>query len=789
MKKTIEILSPGGDPDAVKAAIIGGADAVYLGLKKFNARKRAVNIDNNTLAELVNIAHRYNVKIFITLNILLTENEIPTALEMVSEIIPLGIDAVIIQDMGLANLLNRLFPKLEVHASTQMTTHNSYQIPVIQKLGIRQLNFSRELSHEELVPLINFSHDNGIKTEIFVHGAYCISCSGICYMSGVISANPGNRGACLQPCRRQYSTEENHDKEYLLSLRDNNALQHAETLIDAGADTLKIEGRIKNYNYVYEVTRSWREKIDNLSNVNNNKLEKNVQKVFNRDFSTGYYKGEISSNMFINSPLDQSLKHIGTVHNYIAKTHSLELDKKTHLEVGSRLNIYTNENQFICGCIVQQKEKGNTYQIKIENQLKGKILKGQSVLLLSDSNSQLKQKIDQLRPQRDILKCKVSGKELEQLEAEFSLGKKSIKVKSVSRLQKAEKSGLNEDKLIKQLGRLGDTQYTLNSVDINGLEDRLFIPIKELNNMRREAIAGFKIEIPRFVFEKTKSSKNKIDKKLSILVSDIEDYNLFNKSENILSFFEITSATRIKELAEIKNIWIPPFILDKELETITNLINEIKPNLIISDNSGIGNWLGEHNYNWIAGPQLNCTNGYSFDSLKENQKAVGAFYSTELNKDQIDSFHIPQNFTTFYIVFGPMILMTTRQCLFLKPNLCPHDKIQVDKGCLKGCDNYTKFSDEKDIPFHVLKSAGHYNRLFNEAQLFLPEAVQNINADYYLTDFRDLQFNRYTKSEKLEIVDFFEKIISCNRIDKEKEKSIKAIIGKVTKGNYQRGFE
>lgn len=787
--KKIEILSPGGDADSVKAAILAGADAVYTGLKKFNARKRANNLDLPELADLIILAHQKNVKIFVTMNILLTEREIPEAIDFAAELIKIGVDAIIVQDAGFAYLLNKLFPNLEMHASTQMTTHNSLQIDFIKKLGFKQLNFSRELSSNELKPLINYSHNNNLITEIFVHGAYCISCSGICYMSSVIAAQPGNRGACLQPCRRQYNTPGKKDKEYLLSLKDNNALQHSEDIFSLNADTLKIEGRIKGFNYVFQVTNAWRKQIDDIyqDKTYNHQLENQLKNVFNRDFSTGYFQSKISSDMFVNSPLDQSLTNIGKVDNYNADKKVLTFETKVKLKAGDRINIYTNENLFICGIIINKSIDGKSFCVEIENKLKGKILKGQIALLLSnlDESKNIKEQIDLLKPNKFKVNIIVEGKINQKLNVEFSFSNKIIEVFSDSLLTNAEKNSLDIELLKTQLGRLGNTNFEIGEIDISKLDDNLFIPVKELNAIKRQAVSTFSISKPEYIIPQKNLINKPATKKLAILVSEPKDIDLFDG----LVFLETTSFTKLSNLNEIKNLWVPPICFETELEYYKNLLTEVKPNFVVSDNIGIGNWCGENNISWIAGPQLNSSNSFSFDAYKEKSFAKGGFYSTEINKDQINDFHQPDNFLTFYNVFGHLLLMTTRQCLFQKPNLCKQNKKQTDSECLNSCSNYTTYNDEVNVPFHIVKSFGHLNRIFNDSILFLPEAILNVKSDYYLIDFRNLPFNKYDRADKLKIIHFFQNIINTNTINPKEEKQIKNLVNKITRGNYNRGFE
>jgi putative protease len=206
MKRKIELLAPGGDIDSIKAAIVAGADAVYCGLNKFNARNRAANISFDDLQGILRLAHRYHCEVFLTLNILIVDPEIPAVLKLLNKLVNTGIDGVIVQDLGLFYLLSEYFKGLKIHASTQFTTHNTGQILFLEKLNAKRVNLSRELNIDEIKALTVVANKKGILTEVFVHGSYCISFSGICYMSSVHGGNSGNRGRCSQPCRDKYVT-------------------------------------------------------------------------------------------------------------------------------------------------------------------------------------------------------------------------------------------------------------------------------------------------------------------------------------------------------------------------------------------------------------------------------------------------------------------------------------------------------------------------------------------------------------------------------------------------------
>ena len=222
MKHKIELLAPGGDLDCIKAAIAAGADAIYCGLDKLNARNRAKNIAFEDLNGILRLAHAHDCKIFITLNIVIVESEIPLLFKLLNKLINTRVDGVIVQDLGMFYLLSKYFQGLDIHASTQLTSHNEGQIKFLRKLNATRVNLSRELDIDEIKHLAAVGHKDNILTEIFVHGSNCISFSGICYISSVCGGNSGNRGRCSQPCRDQYETTAK-GKDFPLNLKDNTA--------------------------------------------------------------------------------------------------------------------------------------------------------------------------------------------------------------------------------------------------------------------------------------------------------------------------------------------------------------------------------------------------------------------------------------------------------------------------------------------------------------------------------------------------------------------------------------
>lgn len=307
---SFELLAPGGDIDSIKAAIAAGADAVYCGLDRFNARNRATNLSLDNLKEILELAHKNNCKIFVTLNIIILENEFKALFNLINQLVNTKIDGVIIQDIGLGYLLKHLFPMLEIHASTQMNTHNEGQILFAKQLGVKRLNLSRELSVDEIKPLATFGHQHDILMEVFVHGSYCIGFSGHCYMSSARNGASGNRGRCSQPCRDAYQPTP-VGATYPLNLKDNCAYHELDKLKEAGVYSLKIEGRMKQPNYVYTTVKQWRQQINHYEETGQLFTDTSeFYSVFNRDFSTGYLDNRLGKEMYIDNSRDNSADYL-----------------------------------------------------------------------------------------------------------------------------------------------------------------------------------------------------------------------------------------------------------------------------------------------------------------------------------------------------------------------------------------------------------------------------------------------------------------------------------------------
>ncbi len=290
MKKP-EILAPVGSPECLYAAVRTGADAVYMGCKSFNARIRADNFSDEEIRDAVSYCHSRGVRVHITMNTLISDEEIPEALETVKRICEWGADAVIVQDLGLASLMGRVAPTLERHASTQMSVQTTEGVKLLKGMGFSRAVLPRELTKEEIRKI---KDSTDIEIEIFVHGALCMSVSGQCYMSSMFGGRSGNRGLCAQPCRLPFCAENGTGND--LSLKDLSLIEKADELTEAGIDSLKIEGRMKRPEYVAAAVTAIRSTLDGKADE---EILSNLRAVFSRSgFTDGYFADKRGREMF-----------------------------------------------------------------------------------------------------------------------------------------------------------------------------------------------------------------------------------------------------------------------------------------------------------------------------------------------------------------------------------------------------------------------------------------------------------------------------------------------------------
>ena len=320
--RKIEVLSPAGDMEALRAAVFSGADAVYFGLDLFNARIRAKNFTLENVGEAIELCHANGVKAYVTLNTEIYERELKSALEYVGAIYEKGIDALIVADFGVASLIKESYPDLEIHASTQASVHNLDGAELLSKtLGFSRVVLARELDYQSIKYI---SQNAGCETEIFVHGAHCMSVSGQCLASYCMGGRSGNRGECAQPCRLPYTVGK--EKGYPLSLKDMSLCTHIPEILSSGAASLKIEGRMKGESYVGGTVAIWHRIVNEKRNATKGELS-TLGALFSRSgFADGYFVGKIDKSMLgVRSEKDKEITDALGTQSYEVKKVSVDL--------------------------------------------------------------------------------------------------------------------------------------------------------------------------------------------------------------------------------------------------------------------------------------------------------------------------------------------------------------------------------------------------------------------------------------------------------------------------------
>ena len=544
--KKVELLAPAGNMENLKYAVMAGCDAVYLGLKKFGARAFSSNFSDNEFIEAVNYCHLYGVKVYVTLNTIIYDYEVEDFLKTVDFIHKNNVDAVLIQDLGMLDLVRKTYPNLEVHASTQMHIHNLDGVKVLEKLGIKRAVLARETS----IDTIKYIKENSnIELEVFVHGALCVSYSGECLMSKFIGGRSGNRGECAGACRLSYDVVDCNNNilnknKYPISTKDLNTIYYVDKLIESGVASLKIEGRMKSKEYVYMVVKLYRDTIDNYYKtgkviVNEEYLLK-LKKIFNREYTKGCLFN-INNNELINSYRPNHMGvNVGKVLNY--KNGYATILLTDHVSIGSGLRVLSKNNKDV-GILVNEFYKNNklvkdAYKNDIISiKVHDKVFKDDIVVITNDKS--ISNDIEDYvknNKRKVLISGKVSCK-LGIITLEVSDGINKVVVSSNNVFKSINKSTTKEDISVK-LNKLVNTVYKFNSLDIN-IDSNLFIPLKEINGLKNNMVvllndkrlykinyvkSKYYIDLPDFKKEELitcyTNNINNLDKKYDIVYTD-----------------------------------------------------------------------------------------------------------------------------------------------------------------------------------------------------------------------------------------------------------------------------
>ena len=724
----IELLSPVGDFECLKAAVQNGADAVYFGANSFSARAFASNFDDNTLEKAINYAKIRGVKTNLTLNTLIKNNEMQEAIDLASKAYKYGIDAIIVQDLGLAKYLIKNFPGLAVHASTQMSIHNLEGVHELEKLGFSRAVLSRELSIKEIDDICKNSN---IEIEVFVHGALCISYSGQCLFSSMVGGRSGNRGKCAQPCRLPYELLENNsviDKGYLLSPRDLCGLEYLPHLVKAGVTCLKIEGRMKTPEYVATVTRIYRKYLDIIFSKKDYTIDEkdknDLLQVFNRGrFSSGHLGLEANNKLIYKEKSNNMGIYLGKISNFNNNKGHISFTTQSSLNIGDKIcvenkkhetSIYTISELMINNKNIKQANSGDLIKI---SRMKGNIFVGDKIFKLSDKTLSTSALNTLNSENKKInLNCKLIIKKDTPISITISdSNNNEINVVSETIPVDAINSPITKERLISQLSKTNDTPFKFTNFDID-LDDGLYIPnISSINELRRQSlyqfeqrlISSFKRDLPilskyNFNVTNNNTSQKSISILLNILNLDFDYLKLKNVDKIYIPFKYFTFEKYSNILKNITSkfntyIYMPVIIRNNYNNLIQNNLPDILENFNIKGFviSNLGNLEllqnYKNNYEFICNYTFNIFNDFTLNELSCSTMTL----SPELNKADIENINNLNKCEL--IVYGKTPLMNSNYCLLGKSNKCY-------ATCDKKCNSTNKYylKDRLGFLFRVI---------------------------------------------------------------------------------------
>lgn len=589
----IELLSPVGNLDCLKSAVQNGADSVYFGSNLFSARAFATNFNLEELQKAIQYAKIRGVRTNLTLNTLIKDDEFSDAFNLAKKAYEFGIDAIIVQDLGLAKKIIKEIPKLPIHGSTQMTIHNLNGALQLQELGFKRVVLSRELSIDEIEYI---RKNTKLEIEVFIHGALCISYSGQCLFSSMLGGRSGNRGKCAQPCRLPYELLENNKKidvGHLLSTRDLCGLDYIPSLINLGVNCLKIEGRMKSPEYVATVTKIYRKYIDlALSKeeyIIDEKDKKQLLQVFNRGlFSCGHLnKKENKELVYKEKPNNMGL-FLGIVEKYNKNKGLITLKLKEKIETGDTISLQNETGTYTISELMEDNKNIITTEIGqtvIIGRMKGNIKLGDKIYKMSSKSLISEAQESYKHENKKIpLTCKISIKKEQPI---------SITIKSNCNLDlyknlniecklnyiplEAKNKPLYKETIIKQISKTSSTPYKFKNIEID-LDDNVFIPkLSILNELRRTALENVQNYIINNI-SRTLETKNNKTSTGHYILDNMKNYTEDNTNNNVKISLLINLLNLnydYSKLENIDNLYIPlKYFLNNKYEDILKVLTK-----------------------------------------------------------------------------------------------------------------------------------------------------------------------------------------------------------------------
>lgn len=769
-----EILSPAGSEQSAVAAVNSGCNAIYMGGGEFNARRYADSPDDDAIKEIIRQCHLRGVKVHLTLNILYKDRELNDVLAFAAKMYAYGADAFIIQDLGFFSLAKKYFPDIALHASTQMTAHNARQAECLKELGFERVVLSRELPLDEIKEI---AENTEVETEVFVHGALCVSYSGRCLMSSMLGGRSGNRGSCAQPCRMEYrllSEGKQYAYGYLLSPKDTCALTFIPDLMDCGVTSWKIEGRMKSPEYVALVTSMYRKYADSMKKPTADDMKKLTQ-IFNRggELGSGYYFKHSGRDMLSASPKSTGV-YVGSVIS--AKGKSCVVHLNEDLNCGDGVEVWTR-GEHTGTNISKAAKKGENIRLD----LGAPASKGDKVFKSYD-----KQLIDSLKnsykdyTRRREVKAELTAEIGKPLHLRLTADDVSIECYGAVP-EKPVKNLMTYGDLVDHLSKTGNTPFILNFE--NGECDELYVPLSSLKELKRNSCSMLEKALDRRYTRNLPETEYKAgvinpakDTRLCVQVYTKAQLEEAVNIENIdiyceMDAYAVENADRLisKAHSSGSRLYYALPVIERK-----NLNKTVKKRLEILEKTELDGYIIRNleridtNKPLIADYTLNIFNSPAMNFLRERCDRVTL--SPELNVRELSSLCGED---TELVVYGRLPLMTTQQC--------PVGVHLADKGnksfcSMKGKHPSCVLKDRKGAEFPVFTMCESCVALIlNSAPIYVGDRWKSIPRSQYVR----LIFTNEDTRQMLDIIGLYRDLLSGGE---EKPK-----IKNTTSGHFFRG--
>lgn len=826
-----ELLAPAGDWDSLIAGLAAGADAVYLGGKLFSARQSAVNFDPAELRKACDLLHLQGKKIYVTVNTLINDSELEDAFRYLQEIYNIGVDAVIVQDLGLISLIRHYLPDLEIHASTQMTIHNTEGALFLKSRGIKRVVLARELTGTEVEAIIN---ESGLEVEVFIHGALCVCYSGQCLLSSMIGGRSGNRGRCAQPCRMEYQLLRDGQVlktagSFLLSPKDLALFSLIPELFRIGVRSLKIEGRMKRPEYVYSVVRVYRRLLDRyLADPAGFRVEpsetKELEEPFNRGFTTGYFGRNRNADLMSFSRPNNRGVYLGRIKTANYSTHQVTLELEADLEVGDQVEVWISQGGRAAGPIRSLNREGRTALSassgqKVGFEIGGRINPGDRVFKVF--SSRLSQEMKRVLSEAALkipLSAEVDGACNQPLRLTFrdGAGNEGTAISSLL-LRPAQNRPLTTEVFKEHLGRIGNTPFSLAELHLKIGENQM-LPLSELNQVRREALMKLieaklqPFQRPPVQFTFFRNEEKFLNVKpapvlLSAWAADLKSVKeaakagvdlIYVGGDELIGFHWETGI--FKEALEIAHragsrlvIGLPRINREGQLQQLESYLQEVflleeTDGIIVSDLGGLYRVMTDTDLPIFLNYTLNVFNSYTAQSLSD-PRIKQITLSPELTLEQIkkiNSHSSPLGLEV--IIHGPMELMVSEYCPV-------GAAVSPGQECGRYCGKAQFYlRDRLNLDFPVFTDQFCRMHLMNSKDLCLYEDLVKLVETPGLV--LRLELKSFSSREATRLIHAYKSALDSIRqgltpTNPERViKELSAISGRgITKGHYFRGVE